>query len=88
MRLGALGLPSGDGGRVEAIANTGDDSTDNEAGKFRGACHQSSADNHDGRAQEDRPPPTQDVTDPDTDDSAAETAGVVRGHRNAYARSC
>lgn len=77
-----LGLPSRDSGGVHAIANTTDDTTNDEHGKSNSSSLDGGADSHNGSTEEDDATATQRVTDEYSDDSSEEATQVVRGHGN------
>lgn len=70
MGAGAFGLPGWYGGGIETIPETGDESTDNELSKREGRTLENSADDHDACSHEDGLATTEDVTNPDTANSA------------------
>lgn len=82
--LGALGLPGRDGRRIQTVADTSDNTTDDEVGQAECRRLKSRTDNHDGRAQEDGLATAQDITDEDTHDRTEETADIVRCDRDTW----
>lgn len=74
MAFRRLRLPRRDGRSVQAVANTGNNTSNDEVGKTESRALESGTDDHDGGADPDGPPSTKHVADPDTGHSAAETA--------------
>lgn len=80
--LAAFGLPGGDGGRVDTIAKTSDQTTDDQLGELVRGTLQDSTDAHDEGTEEDGLATTQHVTDPDGRNRTGETSQIVRGNRD------
>ena len=62
---------------TDELTKAGHPSSNNELGKTIRSALQDSANDHDGRAQEDRLATSQPVTNPDRGDRARETTQVV-----------
>lgn len=75
-------LPHGYCRRVAAIAQTCDDTTNDEMLESECGSLQSSANNHDSSTDEDDLSAAERVSDEDGDDCAEKTAQVVRGDSN------
>lgn len=82
MRLGAFRLPSGNGRSVQAVADSGDDTTDDEVWQFECASHDDGPDHHDRGTQKDGLAAAEQITQEDTHDGPNEAADIVRGYGN------
>ena len=82
MGLGCLRLPRRDGRRVHAISDAGDDTADDEVRQFECRTLQRRANSHNNRANEDGFLAAKYLADPDSRNSAEETAYIIRSDRN------
>lgn len=83
---GRLRLPARYRRCVHAVAEAGDDASDDEMRQAEGRCLQSGADDHDGGADDDHFPATEGVADPDGEDRAEEASQVVTRDGDALMR--
>ena len=83
VRLGTFGLIGRDGGGVHAVADSRDDTTDDELRQLDlippGSNLDDDADDHDACPRDDGPPTTETIAEYEGEDGAEETAQLVDG---------
>lgn len=84
VRLGGLGLPCRDGGGVHPVADTGDETANDEVAERESRALQDGTNGHDDRTNEDGLATPQKIAEVDGGARASETSQIVRGDGNTW----
>ena len=86
MGLRGLGLPSRDSTGIDAVPDTGNDSSNDELLQVIRGGHNRSSDGHYGTSRHNRSTSAKRVADEDTDNSSEETSQVVGSDSDSLVR--